>query len=307
MDRTYYDHFFALYKHVHDVVYTIWSGKTESNDNYTIELRNSIQQILNETNEFENILLDVILNEIEQILYPLTKKNKKSYIIGILRQWVQFAPYFDIRNEQEIYWIEGNTVNANYEFYKTAKDTIRKNERILVLLKASVFEKYLFGCYQKQQQFFKLLSDFCYLLDIDFNKLQVKVATPPENTNQKEFEKTDAAKNQENETVFDKLISHVKFDKNEINKKLVKEYLNQLTVNNYFNESNDKDFATIAVIFYQSGWLTNIKSFEKWKSLFSEAFNRKNSTYKLNRLKGNTEFIKSKIPFLDKIPIKEKK
>ncbi|MGE0021486.1 MAG: hypothetical protein AB7S72_17565 [Draconibacterium sp.] len=184
----------------------------------------------------------------------------------------------------------------------------------------------LVHCYTAYQHFFQLLNELCVDYHVDLVLLQEKAGIVawdrfdpnfkmwknsnvalPENMKQNESEKTGDVKNQDIEAVFKKLKEHIKYDRNEETKKLVTEFLKQLSDNSYFNNSNDKDFAAIAMIFYQSGWLTNINTFEKWKSLFSEAFNRKNSTYKLNRLKGNSELIKRKIPFLNEIPDKEKK
>lgn len=187
MERTHYDHFLGLYKYMPNVVFIIDAEMTENSDNCTVELRNNIQQILDETNEFENITLDEIMNELKQNFYALSKENKESYIIDILQKWVEFEPYFDIRDERQYYWIDGMTVDTYTDFYNIAKQVIRKSENILAFLKATIFEKYLSLCYKKKQQFFKLLSAYCYLIDIDFSLLQEKVATPPQTTKTKDY------------------------------------------------------------------------------------------------------------------------
>lgn len=322
MEITKYEHFFDLYKHLNDAVFSIWTKTTEIDSDYTIELKNNIGKILIETDGFNAISFDSIMNDIKQFLFTLTKENKESYIMGILQEWVKFVPLFDIHDKRKTYWIDGNLSDPNNDFVNAAKNSIRKNEQPLVLLKASVFEQYLFCCYRGKQQFFKLLSDFLYILDIDFNLLQDKVYTPPQisnkkndsvfsaelskystNTNPSDFWKNKAIKNLINENAIEELIKHIKYDKGEITKNKVKEYINRLIDNKVFNNANKKEFSTIALIFYQTGWLTNIKTFTEWKSLFSDTFERKTSTYKPKRLKQHTETIKAKIPFLDEFPV----
>lgn len=79
------------------------------------------------------------------------------------------------------------SVDANTDFYKTAKDIIIKNKPILVRLKASIFEKYIFCCYEKRKEFFDRLKFTCKRLDIDFSLLQEKAAVPPQTTKTKDY------------------------------------------------------------------------------------------------------------------------
>lgn len=117
---------------------------------------------------------------------------------------------------------------------------------------------------------------------------------------EKQIEKTV----QGNKLDFDNLLSHIRFDRDEKTKEKVKEYLSQLRESAYFNKTNNKEFTAVALIFFQTGWVTNTKTFNDWSSIFAKAFARKKSSYKPNQIKKHTGTMKIKIPFLDDLPIK---
>ena len=116
---------------------------------------------------------------------------------------------------------------------------------------------------------------------------------------EKQFEN----QNHENKLNFNDLLTRIKFDKNEQTKEKVKVYLSQLNESATFKKTNRKEFTAVALIFFQTGWVTNIKSFNEWSIMFANTFGRKKSSYKPNQLKNQTGELKIKIPFLDDLPI----
>jgi hypothetical protein len=109
---------------------------------------------------------------------------------------------------------------------------------------------------------------------------------------------------QENKIDLKAILSKIQYDKNEETKKKVEGYLLQLSNSECFKEANDKEFAAVALIFFQTGWIKNINTFSGWLQIFSKAFCRKKSTYKKHQINTSIEAMKRKIPFLDKLPIK---
>lgn len=101
---------------------------------------------------------------------------------------------------------------------------------------------------------------------------------------------------------FNNLLSKIKFSKNDEIKMKVEKHLNELNEIEYFKKTNGIKFASIALIFYETGWIANTKTFTEWLSIFSDAFQRKIPKYKPNQLKQAKENIKIKIPFLDCLP-----
>lgn len=179
-----YDRFFGLFEHINHVAFVIEGDWTENKDNCTVELRDNVQKILDDTEDFRNIPLDSIMDEIKEKLTSLTKENKECYIIGLLQKWANTASYFDIQNERDEYWIEGHLVPSNNDLLVTVKEVISKYEKKpMMLLKAKNIEKYLTYCYWFYKDFFSKMDDYCRLIDIDFYSLYNKVITPPQTKN----------------------------------------------------------------------------------------------------------------------------
>lgn len=107
-----------------------------------------------------------------------------------------------------------------------------------------------------------------------------------------------------NEINFTNILSRIKFDKDESTRARVKSDLIRLDQTEYFQTSKGYVFATVALIFYQTGWVINTPTFKEWLLIFSLAFNRSKSSYKRNDVEQYIEEMKRKIPFLDKLPKK---
>jgi hypothetical protein len=147
----------------------------------------------------------------------------------------------------------------------------------------------------------KVKSDFQ-----KYNNELYRVETPIDNNivKDKDVKRIITSSAKDNEIDYTELIKRIRFDKDEETKKRAKDNLIQLGKADYFTTCNAKEFAAVALIFFQTGWVINTSSFKEWKSIFAKAFNREDSTYKANHLKENMEFMRTKIPFLDKVPIK---
>lgn len=105
---------------------------------------------------------------------------------------------------------------------------------------------------------------------------------------------------------FKLLLLRIRFDKDEETKKKVEGCLLQLSNSECFTKANAKEFTAVALIFFQTGWIINTKTFSEWLSVFSKAFAREKSTYKMNQVETSSEAMKRKIPFLDRLPKKQK-
>ena len=243
-----YEHFFDLYKYLDDAVFSIWTETTESDSDYTIELKNRIGKILMETDHFTAISFDSIMDEIQQNLTNLKKKEKENFIKNILRKWAKFIPFFDIHNKRKTYWFDGRMLNPDSEVVDAARNSIIKNELPIKRLKASVFEQYLSYCYMYYQEFFRLLNYNLSILNIDFDALQDKVFTPPQKTILKNPGKTDDIKNNkqtrinELQTCFSdeklgNLFDNLNKRKKRIPDNLKKEFINLFSTKSQPNES----------------------------------------------------------------------
>ena len=82
--------------------------------------------------------------------------------------------------------------------------------------------------------------------------------------------------------------------------RIVFEFLND----NYLRDANDKEFSAFAFILYQTGYYNNIRTFEGFKKLLAEAYNRKPPLYKPNAIRDLAEKLKVKYHYLDKLPTK---
>jgi hypothetical protein len=101
---------------------------------------------------------------------------------------------------------------------------------------------------------------------------------------------------------FSIILKKIKFDKDEKTKKEANRYLEELSDNDNFKNANAKEFSAVALIIYKTGWISNTKTFSEWLAIFSEAFDKKKPTYKVNQIENETKTMKIKIPFLDKLP-----
>ena len=97
------------------------------------------------------------------------------------------------------------------------------------------------------------------------------------------------------------ILLKIKFSKNDINKNAIERILSDLNERGILRDSNDRDFATIAFIIFQTGWVNNISTFSEWQKLFSESCKREPTSYKPNKLKDNIETIKKKSIYFNDI------
>ncbi|MEI7424297.1 MAG: hypothetical protein WCK18_19500 [Prolixibacteraceae bacterium] len=86
-------------------------------------------------------------------------------------------------------------------------------------------------------------------------------------------------------------------------RKEIEEVLGYLN-DNLLSEANDKEFTAFAFILYKTDYFNNIRTFEGFKKLLAEAYNRKQPLYKPNAIKDLAEKLKVKYHCLDKLQTK---
>lgn len=105
---------------------------------------------------------------------------------------------------------------------------------------------------------------------------------------------------------IEKLCGCIRHSESEKLKNRADECFNDLLNEIFFLNANDKQFAAIALIFFQTGWLKKDIIFNDWLKWFSEAFGRKKPNYKPSALLKHVDIVKLKIPFLNEIEQKSK-
>lgn len=224
-----------------------------------------------------------------QVQYSYLAKSASDFNEIFHREYSKSK--LDINNkEARIYFYQELIENLEYKIdcYKEIQNSKKRDYRLLYTAKS----------------FIKWLED--ELLRVESSNETPSYSKEGEQTSQNEnliHESLSVKKIEGHNTVTIKeLTIYIKFNYRPIFETTIGS-LNETKENLY--KVNDKKFAAIALILYNTGWVTKEMTFRSWLIALCKAFNRtKVPAYRPSHVSGTASKLKFQIPLLDELPQK---
>ena len=145
------------------------------------QMRLEIEQLVNQLNERGSDLLKNVINETERNLYSIAKENRESYLTGMLKDFVDIAPYLNYTSDK----VYGNEYGKKVVKIgdKTFPGCIDDCHALIVRHELKYtkhfddltsLQQYVILCYRAYKDFFNRINSICCNFGIDIIETQNK-------------------------------------------------------------------------------------------------------------------------------------
>ena len=167
-----------IYRHLHH------AGLIISGDFYKPridQMTKDIEQVVNQFITQSSDILNNVLDETEGNLYSIAKEDRESYLTGILKDFIDIAPYLNYSTDKKYGKEFGKRAVKIGD--KTLPGCINDCHKLIIryelkhtkhLDDLSNPEKYIILCFHIYRNFFNNLNSICLNFDIDIIEVQYK-------------------------------------------------------------------------------------------------------------------------------------